>query len=96
MLTASPDHIKNRRAGAVDDFYSLLIVAFYFVFDYLPWRQYINEYFEKHANEIFDKKRMYIKLRRKKSEEFDHELIENSHELQQLFEHICSLRKMRN
>ena len=81
LLTASPDHIKNRRAGAIDDFYSLLCVAFYFIFDALPWRQYINEYFEKHQSKEFNKKKVYIKLRHKKGEMFDQELIEKGLEL---------------
>ena len=50
LLTASTDHIQNRRAGAIDDFYSLLVVAFYFVFGFVPWRRYTNKYFEENRN----------------------------------------------
>ena len=81
LLTASPDHIKNRRAGAVDDFYSLLCVAYYFVFETLPWRKVINEYLEIHRDNVEDKKKLYIKLRKQKKEEFDQELINDGLEL---------------
>ena len=32
LLTASPDHIQNRRPGIVDDIFSLLCVAYKFIF----------------------------------------------------------------
>ena len=66
----------------MDDFYSLLSVAFYFVFDTLPWRSYTNEYFEKRKNLHCNKKGVYIKIRWKLGEKFDQELIENGKELQ--------------
>ena len=42
LLTASIDQIKNKRPGAIDDIYSLLCVAYQFVFDSIPWRDYMN------------------------------------------------------
>ena len=46
LLLSSADHIINRRPGIVDDIYSLLCVAHLFIFDSIPWRDYINRYLE--------------------------------------------------
>ena len=42
FMASSPDHIINRRASIVDDLYSLLCVAYFFVFETLPWLDYMN------------------------------------------------------
>ena len=42
LLTASIEQIKNKRPGAIDDIYSLLIVAHQFVFDSIPWKDYMK------------------------------------------------------
>ena len=71
LLTASPDHLRNRRAGAVDDFYSLLCVAYYFTFGSLPWRDYANENYGDDSYGQLSRRRYYIAIRRDKGEEFD-------------------------
>ena len=37
LLTSSLDHILSHRSSVIDDIYSLLCVAYVFVFDQLPW-----------------------------------------------------------
>ena len=37
LLTSSLDHILSHRSSVIDDIYTLLCVAYVFVFDQLPW-----------------------------------------------------------
>ena len=46
---ASPEHITKKRASRIDDIYSLVCVAYRFVFDLLPWEIYLKKEFEKHG-----------------------------------------------
>ena len=96
LLTASPDHLNNRRAGAVDDFYSLLCVAYNFTFGSLPWRDYANEHYGNDSYRHMSRRRYYIAIRKDKGEDFDREMINKGVELRQLLEHVCNLRKIRN
>ena len=56
LMFASIDHIVRKRASQLDDLYSLLCVAYYFVMDKLPWTDYIEEL---HANYGHDSKRNF-------------------------------------
>ena len=94
LLTASPDHIRNRRPGGIDDIYSLLCVAHQFIHESLPWREYINKYMESH--DVTDQRKVYLRLRRKLKEAFDHRLCHKTGELNELFVHVCKARKQRN
>ena len=72
LLTASIDQIKNKRPGAIDDIYSLLCVAYQFVFDSIPWRDYMNI---KHAQDNHANKRQaYLQIRKDYHKTFDEEL----------------------
>ena len=42
LLTASLDHILSHRATTIDDMYSLLCVAYQFVFKKLPWHEKLD------------------------------------------------------
>ena len=42
LLTASPDQIIYRRSSAIDDIYSLMCVAYHFVYKLLPWREFMH------------------------------------------------------
>ena len=37
LLASSADHLNNKRPGSIDDLYSMLCVAYYFIHDTLPW-----------------------------------------------------------
>ena len=62
----------------MDDLYSLLCVAYYFVIGTLPWIDYIERLHETgaHPGKNFYKKDTYRKLRLKKRKVFDAKLIE--------------------
>ena len=71
-MTASADHLDKRRPSAVDDMYSLLCVAHMFIFDSLPWLEFVNKYHEKHkVTKVTEKRQILLKLRRKHRDEFD-------------------------
>ena len=73
LLASSIDHIRNSRASVVDDIYSLLCVAYYFVFGTLPWRDKMNNFLDACKDKVpkKDYQKLYIKMRTKYSEEFD-------------------------
>ena len=96
-MTASADHLENRRPGAVDDIYSLLCVAHMFVFDTLPWLEFVHKYHEKHnVTNVTEKRKILLKLRRKHKDAFDEKLCRNSKELNKFFMYVCAVRKARN
>ena len=43
LMTSSLDHILSHRSSVIDDIYSLLCVAFQFVFEKLPWHEKIDK-----------------------------------------------------
>ena len=88
--------MNNRRAGAVDDFYSLLCVAYHFTYGSLPWREYADKHYGYDSYKHLNRPKYLVKIRRKKAEDFDGEMIEKSVELRNLFEHVCNMRKIRN
>ena len=53
LMYASPDHIERKRASHLDDLYSLLCVAFWFMIGSLPWFDYIEELHEKKKSSNF-------------------------------------------
>ena len=50
FMASSPDQILLRRASVVDDQYSLLCVAYLFVFDTLPWLEYMKNHIHEREN----------------------------------------------
>ena len=48
---SSPEHLMNCRASRVDDLYSLLCVAYRFVFHLLPWEEYLKALHKKNPNQ---------------------------------------------
>ena len=69
MLFASIQHILRSRVSQLDDLYSLLCVAHYFIIGTLPWIDYIEKFHSKvnqcPQNNLYRVDR-YIKLRVKK------------------------------
>ena len=43
LLASSADHLNNKRPGSIDDLYSMLCVAYYFIHDTLPWHARVME-----------------------------------------------------
>ena len=78
LLTASPDHIINRRPGSIDEVYSLLCVAYLFVYGNLPWREFIQNHIASQRIVDQNQRRVYCKLRKKFMEVFDAQLCNGS------------------
>ena len=76
--------IKNKRPTALDDIYSLVCVAYQFVFGKLPWL--------KNGINLFDTQE-FTKSRVKNAEKLDKELVENSGKLQPLFKYLIKQKK---
>ena len=94
---ASPEHIMNRRASRVDDLYSLLCVGYKFVFNWLPWEEYLEKMYKcnPEANYIFSMKEV-TKIRVKQMRSFEKKLINKGRELSNLFEYIRKMRARKN
>ena len=97
MMFASIDHILRKRASQIDELFSILCVAYYFIFGTLPWIETI-EYLHKKQKEKdkschinYYQRDRYIKLRLKKRDYFDNKLIESSCELAQAFFFIITM-----
>ena len=83
---ASPEHLSNRRASRLDDIYSLLCVAYMFVFHSLPWEDHIEEEYEKASDKSnFFTLEKIMELRFSKLEAFEKTLARESIELRKLF-----------
>ena len=87
LLTSSLEHIISHRSSIIDDIYSLLCVAYAFVFDKLPWEKRVERYLSSFKSGVSAEQlhEVYIKIRVKFAEVFNYELIENSQELGALF-----------
>ena len=83
----------NCRASRIDDLYSLLCVAYRFVFHLLPWEEHIQELHKKdpNQNEIFTFEGV-SELRFSKIHIFEKALVRKSMELNKLFAYILRLR----
>ena len=90
---ASPEHLMNCRASRIDDLYSLLCVAYKFVFHWLPWEEYIQELHRKDPERsdllTFEK---ISELRFTKIHIFEKALARKSAELNKLFAYVLRLR----
>ena len=96
LMFASIDHIVRKRASQLDDLYSLLCVAYYFIIGTLPWIEYIeklHQQFDQNSKYNFYQGGKYKKLRIRKREYFDQKLIETSETLGPLFKFITDLMK---
>ena len=74
LLTASLDHIISHRSSIIDDLYSLLCVAYQFVFEKLPWHEKLDKQLSKINIQALTKERyqtLFIKMRLKHSHHFD-------------------------
>ena len=88
---ASPEQIINKRASKVDDIYSLICVAYKFVFKWLPWEEYLQKEFDKQRrDEIFSIKEV-TSIRIKKMRSFENKLVRKSKQLSKLFEYLRKL-----
>ena len=81
----------NCRASRIDDLYSLLCVAYKFVFESLPWDEDLQELFRENPDESSVFERIF-KLRLSKIHIFEKVLARESKELKGLFVYILSLR----
>ena len=52
LLTSSLDHILSHRSSVLDDIYSLLCVAFQFVFVKLPWEDKLDKTLAKSRGKL--------------------------------------------
>ena len=73
LLTSSLDHIIGHRSSVIDDIYSLLCVAFQFVFDKLPWHERIDKSLAKIKKKLSkeDYQGFYVRMRVKYAQKFD-------------------------
>ena len=71
LLASSADHLKNKRPGSIDDLYSMLCVAYYFIHDTLPWHARVMELAAQKKIIHSQLKNVYIKLRLSCGHEFD-------------------------
>ena len=73
LLTSSLDHILSHRSSVIDDIYSLLCVAFQFVFEKLPWHEKIDKSLGKMKKKLTkeDYQGFYVRMRLKYAEKFD-------------------------
>ena len=93
---ASPEHIIIKRASRIDDLYSLVCVAYKFVFLLLPWEEYLKKEYDKHGDDnIFSIKEVTF-IRIKKMQRFENELIRKGNQLSKLFEYLRKLRTIRS
>ena len=79
----------NCRASRIDDLYSLLCVAYRFVFYLLPWEEYITAKHKKHP----ERKDLFTfegisEMRFRKINVFEKALVKKSQELRKLFAYI--------
>ena len=67
LMTSSLDHILSHRSSVLDDIYSLLCVAFQFVFIKLPWEEKLNKTLAKAKGKLTQQEYQvfYIKMRMK-------------------------------
>ena len=77
LMFASIDHILRKRASQIDELYSIMCVAYYFIFGSLPWLktiEYLHDkqqgYDRRHHINYYQRDR-YIKLRENKRQYFD-------------------------
>ena len=71
-MFASPWHIYTQRSSALDDLYSLLCVAqFYIMNNRLPWVTYIIEQRKQGKNINYLDRKNFIKLRLSHQHTFD-------------------------
>ena len=47
LMFATADHLIRKRSSQIDDILSLLYVAYYFIYDTLPWIDFIDTMHEK-------------------------------------------------
>ena len=88
-MMASVNHIMRRRPSQLDDIYSLLCVAYYFLVGKLPWVDYINRINKRNSYNYF-RKNLYEEIRIKKQELFNKKLIETNQTLAPLFKLIIN------
>ena len=83
----------NCRASRIDDLYSLLCVAYRFVFHQLPWEEYLKELHKRNPNQpdlfTFEK---ISEIRFKRIHQFEKTLARKSSELSRCFVYILRLR----
>ena len=73
LLTSSLEHILSHRSSIIDDIYSLLCVAYIFVFDQLPWQKKVEKILSQ-LRESVDAEELqgiYVRIRVKYAETFD-------------------------
>ena len=65
LMTSSLDHILSHRSSVLDDIYSLLCVAFQFVFIKLPWEETFDKTLAKSKGKLTQQEYQvfYIKMR---------------------------------
>ena len=96
LLASSSDHLNSKRAGTIDDVYSLLCVGYYFIHETLPWHSKVLELAMQKKIAQSQLKKVYIKLRLSCCHEFDEKLISDGGILSVMFEDVCNSRKIRN
>ena len=87
---APTEQITQRRASKLDDLFSLLYVAYKFVYDKLPWEKCLNTSYRDAGSMMSANE--FIKLRFSKRNSFENAILESSGELQPLFEYLTRLR----
>ena len=67
LLNASIDALKTGRSSAIDDIFSLLCVAFFFVFLDLPWLRKLDKILQKNGVLLDSEEinKLLIELRKK-------------------------------
>ena len=88
--------IKNKRPTALDDLYSLVCVAYKFVFGTLPWLERIEKQQAKNPRMNVYDIRFFSKFRIKYAAEFDAELVLKSEKLKPLFKYLIETRRKYN
>ena len=85
--------IVNRRPTAIDDLYSLLCVAYKFVFGTLPWLKRAEQIKARNPGLKVYQISHFSNFRIEHAREFDDELISNSSKLRSLFKYVVQTRR---
>ena len=94
LMFASIEHIVRKRATCLCDIYSLIYSAYFFVYDSLPWLDYVEEK-ALHLNnpDLLYEEYNFSQTRIYHNKAFENELIEKSGELCSLFKYVHQERK---
>ena len=87
-MFASCEKFINGRSRTIDDVYSLMCSAFYFIYQTLPWLDQIRNSQKKGLNHKLYEFKVFKNLRLQYSSRHDQQLVKGSGELSDLFKYV--------